>query len=171
MTTNLPALRDIHPTLIADEVTPTVEPDGYGGVIVTLGPVKAHVYYQIVDPLEWSYISVDNDLAEAVDPALAGLAEAERNLGDDRWLDRGIDPDVDALYDRLNARIAEVETTIASTVLPYLTCVLDDKADWMLRDLEFSAYAGCTSCRCSAGVKAPKVYRYGGRVQIDISRA
>lgn len=169
--TNLPALRDTHPTLITDEIAPIVEPDGYGNVIVTLGPVKVHVYHQIADPLEWSYISVSDDLAEVVDPALAALAEAERNLGDDRWLSRDIDADVDALYDRLNARIAEVHTTVASTVLPYLTCVLDDKADWMLRGLEFSAYAGCTSCRCSAGMKAPKIYRYGGRVQIDISRA
>jgi hypothetical protein len=136
---------------------------------VHLGPVKATVRYEY-EPENWSTIYVDNDLAEGVDPQLAALAEQERNLGDDRWLSRDIDPQIDDLYDRLNERIATIKTMIAVAVLPMLGAVLDDHSR-LLDKVEFDAYAGCTSCKCSPGVKAPYARRHGTYVQISIDPA
>jgi hypothetical protein len=133
---------------------------------VHLGAVEATVSYEY-EPENWSTVYVANDVAEGVDVQLAALAEQERNLGDDRWLSRGTDPRVDDLYDRLNERIAGVKTMIAAAVLPMLGAVLDS-TDRLLDKVEFDAYAGCTSCKCSPGVKAPHVRRYGAFVQISI---
>lgn len=136
---------------------------------VHLGPVKATVSYEY-DDNNWSTVYVDSDIAEGVDPQLAALAEQERNLGDDRWLGRDIDSQVDDLYDRLNERIATIKTMIAMAVLPMLGQVLDDHSR-LLDKVEFDAYAGCTSCKCSPGVKAPYARRYGRFVQISIEAA
>lgn len=136
---------------------------------VHLGPVKATVIYEF-EPENWSTIYVDDALAEGVDQQLATLAERERNLGDDRWLSRDIDPQVDDLYDRLNERIATTKTMVTMAVLPLLGDVLDHDSR-LLDKVEFDAYAGCASCKCSPGVKAPYARRYGAWVQISINLA
>lgn len=170
---NLPALAEtaVDPAQFTPTITTTSAVDSW---TVHLGPVNATISYTY-DPdgsdIRWSTVFVDSDLAESADPQLAQLANAERNLGDHRWLDRDIDSDVDSLYDRLNERIGVVETMLAAAVLPKLTAVIDDDGDRMLRGLEFSAYAGCTSCKCSPGVKAPHVHRYGQYVDIHITSA
>lgn len=136
---------------------------------VHLGPVKATVRHEYEDN-GWSTVYVDSDLAESVDAQLADFAEQERNLGDDRCLRRGIDSQVDDLYDRLNERIATTKTAIATVILPLLGAVLDNHSR-LLDKVEFDAYAGCTSCKCSPGVKAPYAHRHGVYVQISIEPA
>lgn len=59
---------------------------------------------------------------------------------------------------------------IAAAVLPKLGAVLDNDSR-LLDKVEFDAYAGCTSCKCSPGVKAPYARRYGSYVQISIEMA
>jgi hypothetical protein len=156
------------PTVIPVQPTVTTT-SAVNSWTVHLGPVKATISYEY-EPENWSTIYVDNDLAEGVDPQLAALAEQERNLGDDRWLSRDIDPQVDDLYDRLNERIASIKTMIAVAVLPMLGAVLDDHSR-LLDKVEFDAYAGCTSCKCSPGVKAPYARRHGAFLQISINPA
>lgn len=163
---NLPALTAADLIPAQPTVTTSSAVDSW---TVHLGPVKATVRYEY-EPENWSVVYVDDDVAESVDPQLAVLAEQERNLGDDRWLDRDIDPQVDDLYDRLNERVATIKTMIAVAVLPKLGAVLDDHGR-LLDKVEFDAYAGCTSCRCSPGVKAPYAHRHGAYVQISIERA
>lgn len=134
---------------------------------VHLGPVKATIRYEF-EPENWSTIYVADAVAEAIDPQLAELAERKRNLGDDRCLHRGIDPQVDDLYDQLNERIIAIKTMIAVAVLPKLGAVLDDHPR-LLDKVEFDVYAGCTSCKCSPGVKAPYARRHGAFLQIAIN--
>jgi hypothetical protein len=133
---------------------------------VHLGPVNATVRYEYEDN-DWSTVYVSDDVAEGVDPQLAALAEQERNLGDNRGLGRDIDPQIDDLYDRLNERTATIKTMIAVAVLPKLGAVLDNHGR-LLDKVEFDAYAGCTSCKCSPGVKAPYARRHGSFLQISI---
>lgn len=164
--TNLPALAaDLVPA--QPTVTTTSAVDSW---TVHLGPVKATVRYEYEPENNWSVVYIDDEVAESVDPQLATLAGQERSLGDDRWLDRGVDPQVDDLYDRLNERIATIKTMIAVAVLPNLGAVLDNHGR-LLDKVEFDAYAGCTSCKCSPGVKAPYARRHGAYVQISIQRA
>jgi hypothetical protein len=170
---NLPVLASNLPVLAAADlipaqpvVTTTSSVDSW---TVHLGPVKATVSYEYEDN-GWSTVYVDDALAEGVDPQLAALAKQERSLGDDRWLSRDVDSQVDDLYDRLNERIATIKAMIAMAVLPMLGQVLDDHSR-LLDKVEFDAYAGCTSCKCSPGVKAPYARRYGGFVQISIEAA
>lgn len=167
--TTLPVLADtaLDPAQITPAVTTTSAVDSW---TVHLGPVNATVRYTYEPEGNWSTVYVEDDLAESVDPQLAALAEQERNLGDDRWLDRGLDANVDGLYDRLNERIGIIKTMIAVAVLPKLGAVLDAHAR-LLDRIEFSAYAGCTSCKCSPGVKAPYARRHGLFVDISIEAA
>jgi hypothetical protein len=163
---SLPALAPTDLIATQPTVTTTSAVDSW---TVHLGPVKATVRYEY-EPENWSTLYVDSDLAERVDPQLAALAEQERNLGDDRCLGRGIDSQVDDLYDRLNERIATIKTMIAVAVPPMLGAVLDDPTR-LLDKVEFDPYAGCTSCKCSPGVKAPYARRHGSFVQISINPA
>lgn len=142
--------------------------------IVNLGTLQATVSYANDEPdseLRWSRVYVDNALAYQVDAELAELARQEEELGDDRFLPRDIDPEVDAFYDRLNARYAENNTTIALVVLPLLDAVLDGSGRHSRRldNVEFSPYAGCTTCKCTPGVKAPRALRHGSYVRIQIA--
>ena len=155
-------------TLLAAQpaITTTSSVDSW---TVHLGPVKATIRFEF-EPKDWSTVYVANEVAESVDPQLAALAEQERNLGDDRCLSRDIDPEIDDLYDRLNKRIATIKTMIAVAVLPMLGAVLDSHSR-LLDKVEFDAYAGCTGCKCSPGVKAPYARRYGAWLQISIDPA
>lgn len=163
---NLPVLATADLIPAQPVVTTTRAVDSW---TVHLGPVKATVRYEY-EPESWSTVYVADDVAEGVDPQLAVLADQERNLGDDRWLSRDINPQIDDLYDRLNERIATIKTMIAMAVLPMLGDVLDDDSR-LFDKVEFDAYAGCTSCKCSPGVKAPYARRHGSYVQISIESA
>ncbi len=137
---------------------------------VHLGPVTATIRYSNLETESWSTIFVSDDLAESIDPQLADLATQERQLGDDRWSPRGDSTEIDDLYDRLNARIATIKTMITVAVLPKLGSVLDDHRR-LLDKVEFDAYAGCTTCKCSPGVKAPYANRHGAYLFITIEPA
>ncbi len=159
----LPTLHSTNLASVASEPIVTEASGGPDTWTVIIGPVKATITF--AEPGTKSFISVDGDLAESVDPQLAILAAAERDLDDDRWLARGLDDAVDDLYDRLHERAGTILTMIAAAVLPKLAPLLDSTVN-MLRDLEYSLYAGCDSCRCSPGVRATRVRRWGYPVQI-----
>lgn len=163
---NLPILATNDLVPAQPVVTTTVGVDSW---TVHLGPVTATIRYDH-EPENWSTVFVDDQVAEVVDAELAELASRERELGDDRCLGRGVDPSVDDLYDRLNGRIADTKTAIAAAILPLLGAVLDDHRR-LLDKVEFDPYAGCTSCKCSPGVKAPYARRYGTFLQIVIQLA
>ena len=132
-----------------------------------LGPVKATITYDDYEAQNWSAIIVDPTAAESLDPELAALATQERNLGDDRWLTTGIDPEVDDLYARLNAQIIKVNQAAAVAVLTMLADTQFDKRPLidtdskLLSKIEFDRNAGCSACPCTPGVKAPHVRRHG----------
>jgi len=94
-------------------------------------------------------------VVEAVDPEYADLARQEHELGGRRedggkWAPRGVDPEVDDLYDRLNGRYVETVTRVADEVLPDVLAAVDGtrvEPD----GLRFDRHAGC-SCPCTPGV-------------------
>jgi hypothetical protein len=127
---------------------------------------------------------VDRDLANATDPVLAKLVADEAALGDDRWIERGIVSEIDNLYDRLNAKIAEVDLRIAIDVLETL-CIADVRArdgSLLVDGQFFSAVQGAAynihacgdggGCRCTPGVVAGAALhlKYHMLARIDVYR-
>ncbi len=94
------------------------------------------------------------------DEKVAELQAAEAALGDRRFATRGVFPDVDKLYDRLNRNIARAKRDAAREVLVALRLLPGDAK------LHFSRYAGC-SCPCSPGTIADvRIIRNGYPVDI-----
>ncbi|MGA3524126.1 hypothetical protein [Melissospora conviva] len=106
---------------------------------------------------------VDDNLAASTDPELARLAADEAALGGRRYAQRGEHPEVDALYARLNERIASVKLRLAREIVPLLAGVVDgDLSVGAIDTLYFSKHAGCDMCLCSPGVVVPGSLTLGG---------
>ena len=104
---------------------------------------------------EPSVVYVSDAAAEAADTGLAELTRREAELGARRNSPRGEHPDVDTLYDELNAKIGEVKTEIARRVLAALNGGSVNLHRDTLGGLRFDRHAGCGLCPCSPGVVAP----------------
>lgn len=99
-------------------------------------------------------IYVLDAVAEARSADLAELQRQEQALGDKRFAERGEHPDVDDLYDRLNAEIMRVKTDIAKEALGELGHVITGDVNAGVERAFFSRNAGCDMCPCSPGVIA-----------------
>lgn len=95
-------------------------------------------------------VYVSDELAER-DLTLAALANAERNLGDRRFSGRGEDANVDALYDALNKRIADVKRNVVTSVIDRIKNQLYGTQHTPDVKARFSRKGGC-SCGCSPAV-------------------
>lgn len=139
--------------------------------VITATTDRHHITIRPQAEIEpWTAIFVEDPLAETVDADLAALAAQEANLGDRRWAQRGMHPEVDALYDRLNARIGVVKTAIAAEVLRTLNEVFDNDVERAAAGVRFSRHAGCRMCPCSPGVMTDGALTVGGvRVNVWIA--
>ncbi len=112
------------------------------------------------------YVMVDDAVAHAADPALADLSAQEANLGPLRFCTRvrygGTHPEVDALYDRLNAKVAEVKLAVARDALRTLIGAADGDVFEAADRAFFSRHAGCRTCECSPGVTIGAPLRLDG---------
>jgi hypothetical protein len=155
--------------LLADQ-EPTVTPNyAITSWTVRVGPLDVNVRYDY--ERRSSLVYVDTDVAIHVDAELGALDSEEESLGDDRWLERGVDPKIDGLYDRLNDRMGFVKTAIAAAVLPRLVPTIDDSPR-LTEGLAFPEWESECHCNgCVPGVKAPDVRKDGCYVQATISWA
>ena len=153
-------------------MTPTITgPDQHGRLTV-----HADAYNILVAPrtsyeAEHPYVMVADAVAHATDPHLAALSAEEAALGELRSCERveygGAHPEVDALYDRLNAKVAEVKTAVARDALRALAGVVDGDVERAADAAFFSKHAGCRICACSPGVTMGVWLRLDGN-QIDV---
>lgn len=108
-------------------------------------------------------VYVDANCLPVVSEKYSDLAFQEENLGDRRWSEIGLFPEVDALYKRLNREHARAANQVAQVVLALDIEGLSVPAAMKTR---FSRRAGC-SCPCSPGVILPNALRLGG-APVDI---
>lgn len=140
-------------------------PDAHGRIRITTTHYVLTIANEYDGDLERSSharVYVDNALAEARSAELVELTRQEENLGDNRFLPREVNAEVDTLYDRLNAEIMRVKLEIAREALPLLSDLLRGDMQRALDGAEFKRDAGCSiGCPCSPGVVtgAPLWYR------------
>ena len=112
-------------------------------------------------------VYVADAVAEARSADLVEYQQQESELGKRRFAERSHHPDVDALYDRLNAEIMRVKTLIAREVLASLHLTVDGDLHAAIDRSFFSRYAGCDMCPCSPGVVAgTKLTWQGGEFDV-----
>lgn len=115
----------------------------------------------------------DYTLACSTSEALAGLDRRERDLGDDRSLEPGIDPLVDHLYRELRAVTEAVYVDLATEALHVLDGMnlLEGPIEGPIERAEFSVHA-CgdgLGCRCTPGVVTGAfLYMNHMEVRIDV---
>lgn len=143
------------------------EPDQHGRITVTTGTYNIKVLPRTSYERLPTAVYVSDSIAETHDPELAALAAQEAALGSLRYAPRGAHSDVDDLYDRLNARIVEVKTTIAKEALALLGDVVTGNLAYGIETAFFSRKAGCDVCPCSPGVVVGSMLRIGDDV-VDI---
>jgi hypothetical protein len=129
---------------------------GWNGQLVLTGETY-QVSLRFADPADRVkatrvYVDADVYTGNGTDLVLDALVEAEKNLGDKRWSRRGECPEVDDLYDTMNARIKKAEVKVAKDILALFLPDLDTDG------ARYSAKAGC-SCPCSPGVVLKAAYR------------
>lgn len=125
-----------------------IRPGGY--LTIRDGDVAMSIsFLDYRDRPKTTRVYIDDALADRVDAALAALTAAEAALPTGRrWSTKGEFPEVDALYRRLNRRIAKVKRDLAVAAIARF----DEQWAPATKGARFSANAGCTTCSCSPGV-------------------
>lgn len=136
-------------------------PDQHGRITVRTDTYDVVIAPRTTWQEEMPHVMVADSVAHDADPDLAAFAAKEANLGDLRWAERGADTTVDALYDRLNERIAATKTAVAREALNAIAGLVDGDVTAAGERAMFSVHAGCRMCPCSPGVVV------GSRLYID----
>jgi hypothetical protein len=157
--------------------TPTViGPDRYGRIRVHTDrftiTLSRDLSYQNDYRLK-TRVFPDYTLACSTSEDLAELDRLERDLGDDRNLDVGIDPLVDHLYQELRAVTEVVYVDLATEALRVLAGMnlIEGNIERAIDRAKFSAHA-CgdgLGCRCTPGVETGAfLYMNHMEVRIDV---
>ncbi|MCX5066702.1 hypothetical protein OOJ91_12510 [Micromonospora lupini] len=131
-------------------------PNDHGRYFITTGRYRIQFgprsEYERLHPA----VIVSRAVCEAADPELARLAAEEKQLpAGRRYAERGTIPDVDELYDRLNARTDVVSVAVARELLPLLEGYVDGDLNAAIGGAFFNQHAMCETCTCSPGVSLP----------------
>ena len=151
-------------------MTTTISPlDETGRITVTTPRHRITIAPRYDREPRSSAIYIENPVALAADEELRQLHDEEASLGDRRWARRGKCPDVDALYDRLNARWLRVWEQIAREILPDLAGAVDGDPAALTDSVRGNPKAGCDACPCSPGVSVPGLTCGGFRVNVWVN--